>query len=558
LFRFDLDAVKETVIIVKQAADKLDRKGMPAIELSGFTTSPALSAVAEQYSAYLGAHPGSLQVATEAVTKNLEFLHTSMSRLAEALKEQENLAELCFLPGLDLVRLPDGFGRFVMPKRDNVQILDLGYLAPVAATEATTPLPALTAMFAGADGAVIAAADAWAEAGNRMTGVVDALTSARSLLASTTEGEAFDSAQRTMAEIAKQGTIIAMNSTAMGTAMAELAPIRATAHAQLVDMEVDAEARKTAIITAGATNPAAAATTSVALAASEAQTQAEVAAFVSSYLQPALDTARPRVTNLGVEVVGHTGGGALAPGATATRAPGEVVTQVAGGVTTPGQTAAAHSNTTAAQVSPVSTGTAAPSAGTPAPVAQTGGTATAPAGGVTMPAGAVTRPTLTGPYQPTAASGLSLPHAAGTQTSPEPRLAPGPRVGTGAEPTTVSPGHSTGQRPGRVVQPLLPRSVTGGIPGTAPVTGRGTGPVAGPEGTASGTPGRSGGVPMSGGAGAPSGGRTGTSGGGGGNRKTGSRLFNTGQKTLKRDPVNEYFRRQFLGNKPRTVKKVIR
>lgn len=568
---------------------------MSAVDVAGFTTSPALGAVAGQYSAYLGAHPGSLQVATEAVTKNLEFLHTSMTRLTEALTEQENLAAKCFITGPDLIELPDGLGKFVLPKRDDVPILDLGYLAPVAAAEATTPLPALTAMFAGSDGAVIAAADAWTEAGTRMTGVVDALTAAGSLLASNTEGEAFDSARRTIAEVAKQGTVIAMNSTAMGTAMAELAPIRAAAHAKLVAMEAEAESRKAAILAAGAANPAAAASTPAALAAAESQTQAEVAAFVSSYLQPALDTARPRVTNLGVEVVGHTGGGALTTGATATRGSGEVATQVAGGVTTAGQTTAALPTTPASQAPPVQAGTAAPTAGTPVPVGQPGRTATAPAGGATAPAGAVVRPgtALTGQYQPNAVSGPVVPRAAVNGAPPESRTIIGPRAGAAAAPSTAAPGRgsgarsSTGARPGRVVQPLLPRSVAGGVPGAAPGattgaspgvggrtgggvpgggvpgTGRGTGqvlaPVAGPGGTATGAPAaRGGGVPVNGAAGAPFGGRAGASGSGGGNRNAGARLFSTGQKPLKRDPVTDYFRRQFLGRKPRTVKKVIR
>ncbi len=603
MFRFEIESIWNSIELVADAADMAQQKPRALADVAGFTTSPALGAVASQYAAYLGGHPGSLQVATEAVTKNLEFLHTSMTRLADALTKQEDLAEKCFITGPGLIELPDGLGKFVLPNRTHVPILDLGYLAPVAATEAATPLSALTAMFAGSDGAVIAAADAWTEAGTRMTGVVDALTSAGSLLAATTEGEAFDAAQKTIAEVAKQGTVIAMNSTAMGTAMAELAPIRASAHAQLVALEAEADSRKAAIAAAGATNPAAAASAPAALAAAETQTQAEVAAFVSSYLQPALDTARPRVTNLGVEVVGHTGGDTLTTGATPTLPSEEVATQVAGGATAAGQTTAA-SPLTAASHPAGATGapTAAPT-GSPAPAGQVGQVATAPAGSpVPAPAAATTgdraatalvpptgRPTLT-----TAAGAAPTGRTAAMPPTTGPAVPARPATPAAGLGGAAGRG-TTGSPRGTVVQPLLPRSVngTGAVPGTGQGTGVGRGPGAG---GATGVPGgagarpfgghggnggsgihgglsgpgpvsgtaagggagagtRGGGVPMGGGIGGPAGGRAGA---GRTDRKPGASPFAAGPKTSTRDLVTDYFRRQFLGKKPRTVKKVIR
>lgn len=600
MFKFDLDAVRSVGEQVGEAVDQLNISRGITADIAGFTTSPALGAVASQYAAYLGGHPGSLQVATEAVTKNLEFLHTSMTRLADALTKQEDLAEKCFITGPGLIELPDGLGKFVLPNRTHVPILDLGYLAPVAATEATTPLSALTAMFAGSDGAVIAAADAWTEAGTRMTGVVDALTSAGSLLAATTEGEAFDAAQKTIAEVAKQGTVIAMNSTAMGTAMAELAPIRASAHAQLVALEAEADSRKAAIAAAGATNPAAAASAPAALAAAETQTQAEVAAFVSSYLQPALDTARPRVTNLGVEVVGHTGGDTLTTGATPTLPPEEVATQVAGGATAAGQTTAA-SPLTAASHPAGATGapTAAPT-GSPAPAGQVGQVATAPAGSpVPAPAAATTGNRAATALVPPTGRPTPTTVAGAAPTGRAAAMPPTTGPAVPARPATPAAGlggaagrGTTGSSRGTVVQPLLPRSVngTGAVPGTGQGTGVGRGPG---SGGATGVPGgagarpfgghggngihgglsspgpaagtaagggagagtRGGGVPMGGGFGGPAGGRAGAGRTGG---RSGTSPFAAGPKTSTRDLVTDYFRRQFLGKKPRTVKKVIR
>ena len=568
MFKFDIDALGQAADKVYEGIMQFDGRMMATTDFSGFTTSPALRAAASQYASYLGSHPGSLQVAADSVMKNLDFIQLSLTRLVEVLDKQENLAEICIMKGPNLIYLPEGHGKILLPTRKNVQILDLGYLAPVAATEAATPLKALTPRYAGSDGEIIEAADRWAAAGTRMTQVVDLLTSAGSLLAETTEGKVFTEAQKTIAEVAKQSTVIAENATAMGVATAELVPIRASAHSQLLAMDADAKSRKAPIVSAGATNPAAAASTSVALAAAESQTQAEVAAFVSSFLQPALDTARPRVANLGVEVVGHTGGGALTTGATATQDLGPVATQVAGGAVTPGQAVAASTMPASSQPVGTAAGPAPSNPGTPATVAPAGQTMAGPAGGFLSPAATGQRPgTMPGVarFTPTLTAGAAVPTVSGND------------VPSGTRTVT---GQSTGGRRGTVVQPLLPRSATGATPGTGaggstgvpggaagpgvrgPGSGGGTGNTAGyrgatPGGVNGGAPGRGGGVPP-GGAGAPGRGGASNSGNNGNRRKGGASPFAAGSRGSKRDLVADYFRRQFLGKKPQTVKRVIR
>lgn len=524
-----------------------------------FTTSPALGAVATQYSAYLGAHPGSLTVATQAATTNVQWLHDSLVPLIGALTEQEYLSVDTFTGMLSYTDAPDKEVHFGMPPRPEIPVLDLAYVPPVAAIEAATPLKALTMMFAGDDSGIIAASESWASASRRMLQASESLQSAAALLAGTTEGSAFSMAEQAISTIANQCATVAANSTAMATSMLQLPPIRVAAHAQLVAMEAEnaAEATAAGVATGGA-----------GAAAIAAKSQAQVAAFVSGYLQPALDTARPLVTNLTVPVVNHTGTGALHSGGAATMAAQETVTQVAGGATAPGAGQAA----------------AQPNAATP----QTGQVATTPAGASQAAQVGQTSPGPAGAIQNASGGAQAASPASATagRSTANGMAAPGPGAGGRSTPTgTTSPG-SPRNIAGGVTQPLLPKGVSVTAP-RSPSTGHtiGGGPHAG-SGTTQNGAGARGAVPGTGGAtpaagngngahghragsagSAPvgTGGQKGTKTGQGKGASTGS-LFSSGQgKRLKTrrttvggSLLDTYFRRQFLGEKKTTVKKVIR
>ncbi|AGP30395.1 hypothetical protein A606_03720 [Corynebacterium terpenotabidum Y-11] len=585
MFRFDIDSVIESGFRICEAGAYLSTSRNSTVSVASFTTSPALGAVATQYASYLGAHPGSLAVATQAVMSNITFLHESITRMAEALQCQEEGAAASFFaePMKQFSVLPMEYGMFRFPIRQDVPILDLGYAPPVAAVEAGTPLKALVAMFAGSDGAIIAAAEAWTAAGRRVSEAAESLARAGAILADTTEGDAFTTAQAAIADTVAQATVIATNATAMGTGMAELAPIRATAHAQLVAMEAEAEAQKAAITAAGVSNPAAAAAAPAALAAAEAETQAQVAVFVSSYLQPALDTARPVVNNLGVEVAGHSGGGVLQTGASGVQGLGDVATQVSGGVTASGQTAAAQQYAQVAQT----TGQVGNTPGAAAQVSQAGqlgqtvsgpGGAVGPvsggpsgAGGLGRAGQTVTSPAGMGgtPGAGATTNGLNGVNAGGMGTASSMRGTANGGVGSPGG----GGGASGGMRSGSVPQPLLPRGMSTSMVGPGTGTGPGAGTGSGPgTGTGSGAGASGGGVRggspamMGGMAGAGAGAGAGGRGGAGGQRAASSVSSSaatpftatTGKGKSKRDIVKEYFRRQFLGEEPQTVKTVIR
>lgn len=614
MFRFDIGSVLECARSIRSAAHQLVVQPQAIVGTGAFTTSPALGAVAAQYASYLNGHPGSLVTATKAMTANIEFLHTTMTRMTEALQNQEKRSADTFYQEMMLSQLPEEYGVFIMPTRTHIPITDLGYLPPVAAVEATTPLTALVAMFSGDDSQILAASAAWTSSGSRMLAAVESLQRAASVLTATTEGAAFDTATVAIESTVAQGTVIAANATAMGQSMAQLPPIRAAAHARLITMEAEAQARKAAASAVGAADPT---TAAVARAAAEAETQAEVAAFVSGFLQPALDTARPLVTNLGVDMVGHTGGGALGTGAAGTQAATLVATQVSGGVNATGQTAVVgqygHSPQGPAQL--------AASTGQAAQAAQLGQSVTSPAGGTTpsgqtaaaaqigqgaQRAGQFANSTASG--TPTAALGqtgrapVGGGQAGGTpgaQRVPSttasagggglgaqtPGAGTGAGTGTGATRVPGIPGGAGTRAPGgSVTQPMLPRALatpgysTGGTgssvgrtagPGTPGNFTGGTGPGAGmiragagggPGWQATGGPGTAGqgtgGPGMMGGMGGAG------AAGGAGRPGTGhgqASPFTAGAKNKsKKDLVKEYFRRQFLGEEPLTVKTVIR
>lgn len=571
--KFDIEVLRQVQRELVRAEMSVATNLRTGIQAMGFTTSPSLGAVAGQYSTYLAGHPGSLQIATQAAVANVGWLHDNLVPMIQALSRQEDTSSVNFQTMMLVTKSEEYNTFYTLPNRPDIPILDLAYTPPVVAIEAGTPLKALTPMFAGSDSGMIAAADSWASASRRMLDASESLGSALSLLAGTTEGSSFQSAQAAIGAVSEQCAVVSTNAQVMSTSMLRLPGIRAEAHAQLVALEVEMAAEATA---------AGAASGGTGAAAVAAQEQARVALWASTYLQPALDTARPMVTNLAIPVVGHTGGGGLEAGGSATMAANETITQVAGGAAAPGASApAAQPPASMSQVSQVA---ATPAGGTQA--APVSATPTAPAGGG-MPAAARGGPGASGftGVQPASIGGTPVVPGRGASTTVPANGVAGPR-GTGASGT------------GAVVQPLLPRSVRGGTPampmrggmtpgfGTGVGSGGGTG-VGGGTGATGGRPGGGMGMPGAapvgsgasggrpGGAGAPhmmggagmgaaGAGQKGkgavhgrgavspfqSAGVGGGARGSKGRSGLSG--------IQDYFRRQFLGEKPRTVKKVIR
>lgn len=440
-------------------------------------------------------------------------------------------------------------------QRTEIPVVDLEYVPPIAVLEASTPLEALTAMFTGSDGVILAAAGAWNAAAARVSAAAESLSVAVGVVAESTRGAAFDALTVAINDTIDQARTLASNAAEMGAAMVRLPEVRAGAQVALAQLQAESQARSAAVVAAGAVNPGAVA---AGLAAAEVQERAEVAAFVSGFLQPALDTVRPTVTNLGTAVAGHAGGMGLMTGATSVDNWNPQVTEVSG------LTAGSGYGTSTAQ----SAGGVNPTTGTAQPLTAPAGHATGVASESMVPAQPVDRQAGVSGTAPGTNGVGALPgiRQSGVDAASVDRSGSGPAAsGTRASGRFADAGR--GVR-GAVVQPLLPSSLTrppspgpgpgapGGV-GTAvpgPVLQLGQGAEHGsPQGNQGGArtagTGGSGGAPMGPGHAGGQGSRSG--------RGTAS-AFRASARGRNGHAVREYFRRQLLGRAPRTVKSVFR
>lgn len=530
MIAYEMDSIQDAVGSLLDAAVQITSYRGAIVETASFTTSPVEGAVASQYASYLNGAPGSLFEATKVLSENIRWFHGSLSDFGAALERQESRKALSFVAGIVFEEAAVALEALKTDERPDKPITDLTYAAPAALVEAGTPLKELKAMFIGDDSSIIAAADMWTESGRKMTRTVEFLEKASATLAAGTDGPAFDVSRSVIDSIVSQGTAVAANATAMGTAMLELPPIRTAALAQLAAMEAEVEA-ELAVVSASS---GAAATMAVL-----ARTCTQVESFVSSYLQSTLDAARPTVTNLGVSVTGHYGGGTLQTGSPESVVYNDRVGTVAGGATAPSSVSAVQQSggnaTAAGQVA------AAPASGGSTgavPDERTRGYGAAARAGNPVSAGRVQQPLLargTG-------AGMYLPVGGGVG-------APGGTSRTGGVGGTGGPGSGAGGGAG-----TGPRGVPGTGAGGAGGVGGGAAGSATPHsfvGTGAGGAGSSAGA-----RGGTVAGPAGTGARGGSGRRAGGRsLFG---RNRKENGVLDYFRRQLLGEKPTTVKRIIR
>lgn len=502
MISFDWLSMSEISDLISGASYRINSESLPALGVGGFTSSPALATVASQYASYLTGHPGSLATATASLVAEIDFLHSTLGSLADALRCQEENSAEAFDRTTRVTQGPAECRVFTMSTRNDVPVTDLGYIPPVAAAEAASQLKALTAMFVGDDSSILAASGHWMSTGARITAAVESLQRAAAILAATTRGSAFENATASIESTVARGTVIAANAVAMGRAMAELPPIRTAALTRLLSLEAEAEARTAAVAATAALDPAAAV---AGKAAAEAATRADVTAFVTGFLQPALDTARPPVTNLGTEPVGHHGGGMLGTGTPESTNLSAMPTTVSAGVAADGHTATvmpytrdvpqagnpgtmtagAHTgNLEPRGITPVNgngtTGTPgghlSPPTVSPQTTGQDGRSTVVPSGTrPTTPPAPLDRTTAPATTVNTATAGTR--GTAGTTTTPV-TPATGSPGGAGQYNPGVVPGQrgnspsTTGTNNGmnRVTQPLLPRALAG-AGHTAPVNG---------------------------------------------------------------------------------------
>ncbi len=378
-----------------------------------YTGVPSLKAAYTQHGTFWNGQSGSAKNVVDILTSNVNWLLEVFSNQMDGFDLQEYFSKQSFDQVNSQVSVADSNRRkFFIPNRDSRSIDNLLYNTPVTVAEATMPLASLISAFQGDDSAPLAVADSWENAAKALKDSMDNLKSASTGLASSSEGYSFDTAREAIDDVHKTGLVVASNTTAMAGSVRQFPLVRSTNLQALETIQ---------------------ATTSLIADPAERllAEQAAVANFVSSQLQPSLEMVRPPVSNLGVPIVGHSGGGTLDATTVSTASAQPTVTHINGhtnavspaSATTHGeQAAAAATNAPKPTAAPAATH-AAPAPGglhapanTPAPVQPAAATAAPQApgfapGGITSPAQA---PTIT-PHQATAATATpTVPGQGGT------------------------------------------------------------------------------------------------------------------------------------------------
>lgn len=379
---------------------------------ASYTTAPSLGSAFVQHNTFWSGQSGSALAVLDILKSNVGWLQEVFSNQLEGFDLQEYFSKKSFDQVNSQVSVADNrMRKFFIPTRDSRTIDNLMYNTPVTVAEATMPLASLISAFQGDDSAPLAVADSWENAAKALKDSMDNLKSASTGLASSSEGYSFDTAREAIDDVHKTGLVVASNTTAMAGSVRQFPLVRSTNLQALETIQ---------------------ATTSLIADPAERllAEQAAVANFVSSQLQPSLEMVRPPVSNLGVPIVGHSGGGTLDATTVSTASAQPTVTHINGhtnavapaSATAHGEQAAAPTNAPKPAAAPAATH-AAPAPGglhapanTPVPVQPAAATAAPQApgfapGGITSPAQA---PTITPHQAATAAATPTVPGQSGT------------------------------------------------------------------------------------------------------------------------------------------------
>ena len=585
MIRFDLNSVASAKSHLAAAQSALRAVAQASLGNASFVTAPSIQAAYSQHLTLFSGQPGAAVNVMNGLKRDIEWLQEMFESHISAFSLQDKLSAGSFDQMNSYVEFDRSMFKIRQPNRDFKPINNLMYTQPVSVVEAATPLAALIAMFEGNDSAPIQAAQDWSAAGQRLVTSMTALQSASSGLAASAEGYSFDMARSAIDDVVKTGNIVGSNAVLMGQSMMEFPGVRIANLNALYAIQASTVAIPDQ-------------------AARIAAEQSAVATFASTQLQPSLELLRPPVQNLGIPVMGHTGGGVLDEATTSqssgvaqihtpqggalevspanAQGLGERAQAAANGAPQPNPTVSpASANTTAPQLAPQNATNVAPqklATGTGGPtgaVSPTGDSTVVNPSGMRGGAGAASKGTTRSENVGGAESvrggvgqlnngypGTSRTGGNGPVLPKMPQRLTGSGVGAHA-------GSGTNQSRGAMGgQPQIGKNGVGANNGGMNSLNNGTAGNAGStNSTATGNAAGKSGQGMAGGLNGkntmmgmgPGAGQNGKKMGIGAvnsrNAKTAAGIFGKGKWS---PGVNEYFKRQFLGTKKRTVKEVIR
>ena len=293
MIRFDVSGLRAVQRSLRSSLIALKGLKTAGRSLGSYTGAPSVTGAFSQHRSFWVGQSGSAENVLDILKSNIEWLQEVFSNQLEGFDLQEYFSKKSFDQVNSQVSVADNrMRKFFIPTRDSRSIDNLMYNTPVTVAEATMPLTSLITALQGDDSAPLAVADSWENAAKALKNSMDSLKSASTGLANSSEGYSFDMAREAIDDVHKTGLTIAANTTAMAGSVRQFPVIR---NSNLKALE------------------AIQATTSLIPDPAERllAEQAAITNFVSANLQPSLELVRPPVSNLGVPIVGHSGGGTL-------------------------------------------------------------------------------------------------------------------------------------------------------------------------------------------------------------------------------------------------------
>lgn len=562
MIKFDLQGLRAVSENLFKSAESLRFLNTVSLGSSVYTQAPSLASAYAQHQTLIQGQRGAMVSVVKQLQMDMQWLQEMFDSHITAFELQDQLSSGSFDQMNSTIEFDQKMVRMRNPDRDFKPISNLIYTQPVTAVEATTPLLALIAMFEGNDGAPIQSAQNWTNAGKKLVESMTALQAASSAMAASAEGYSFDMARTAIGDVVKTGNVVGANAVIMGQSMMEFPAVRMANLNALRAIQAS-----TAAIPDQAARIAA--------------EQSAVATFASTQLQPSLELLRPPVANLGTPVVGHMGGGALdsattsqSSGITSIHTPqggnATVSTASANGLGGQAQAAANAAPQPSGTVAPASAANAAPQFAQPAASPVSPQPLNSNRAGTNGHAGAMNNSAVVRP------SGITANGATRTGTSGLTQAHSAQSVRGGVANTNYG---ATMLQRGGLNGPVVPQLPGGRLGNTSssPMNGRmnalsipphGTDSVGGNQSknalsagksgqTTAGSSNNRGGMLGMGGMGANNG-KAAAKGAGSvtsRNLKAAAGIFGKGKWAPE---VNEYFKRQFMGQKKRTVNEVIR
>ncbi|QNH95949.1 hypothetical protein [Corynebacterium anserum] len=582
---FDLTSMRSIGQLLQGANLSLFDVARAARNFGVFTGLPSLSNAFTQYQSIFSGQVGSVENVVLSLQGDIQWLQEMFTSHITAFDLQDRISAGSFDRMNSVVELPDVHVDVPMPPRLFKPISNLLYATPVAVVEASTPLEPLITMFEGNDGAPMQMAAEWSMVASELMVSMEALQTAASTIAVAAQGYSFDAAREAITDVITLGRTVATNAKLMADSIAKFPAVRIANLAALRNIQAT---------TATIQNPL----------EKQAVQQAAVANFVSSQLQPSLETLKPPVANFGMPVIGHTGNGILNLSTTSTSSQHTDVHTPHGGLPSPASAVINNLETgthNAIRDTPDPSGSVAPASTAETKVPNPSQSAS-PVNATNLTSNShITAPNSlsAGNHAPANPGVLSQPHAGQTHTSglATVRSLSSVRGGVGQTSTSqTAAAKGLGRRP---VIPLLPSagriangSVRTGLASPQnihPIVGGRVGENGSVNGRINSLPSAGNNRGITGNGGKIGGLNTGTHSyestaqtrhpamatGGTGGSSNGRAAYNAGNSTRARirdaktragifgrgqwaPGVKDYFTRQFLGEKKRTVKQVIK